>query len=53
MAVDGLLSTGDAILLSKMVGAQGREVIVRVQVVEGEDEVDKRLAAAGAMRWMT
>ena len=47
MRVDRLLNAAQALLLAEVVRPQQREVVVGVDVVEGEDEVDERAARGG------
>ena len=49
VGVDGLLNGGDAGLLAEVVRAQQAEVVVRVAVVQRQDQVDQRLPAARAV----
>lgn len=44
--IDGLLDGLHTQLLAEVVRPQQAEVIVRVNVVQGQDQVDQRLAAA-------
>lgn len=46
MGVDGLLNGLHPDLLSEVVRPQQAEVVVRIDVVQGQDQVDQRLATA-------
>ena len=47
VAVDSLLNICYPCFLLKMVRSQLTEVVVRVDVIERQNQIDKRLSAAG------
>jgi len=45
VAVDALLHSSESVLLDEVVSSERGEIVVGVDVVEGEDQEDERLAA--------